>query len=71
MVTGQMVGDLCFCVGRWILAFKYFKIAKNTPRIINSTEPPKQYDALFYTLLALNILFPCFEGITEYMQVRI
>ena len=35
---GQGFGDLCFCTGHWLLAFYYFKIAKNMPRVVRGNE---------------------------------
>lgn len=38
MMLGQAFYDLGFCLGHWILAIKYFKIAKNMPRVLKEEK---------------------------------
>jgi hypothetical protein len=71
MILSNAFGDICFCTGHWVLAFKYFKIAKNSPRIINGNEAAKTYNWLFYSGLSLNILFPCLAGVFFILQYQI
>ena len=35
---GYGIGDLCFSEAHWLLAFFYFKMAKNMPRVHNNDE---------------------------------
>ena len=62
--SGNSVGFLCFYEGHWILAFYFFKIARNMPRVIDqSLGPVKSYKCLYWTGLALNAIFPITQGV--------
>ena len=64
--VGTSVGDLCFCEAHWILAFYFFKVAKNMPRRLSKAEKkeqPKSYRCLYIIGVLINAIFPIAEGV--------
>lgn len=58
---GQSIGDLCFSEAQWMLAFFFFKIARNMPRVINGEEM-QDYKCVKWTGIFFNAIFPLAEG---------
>ena len=51
-----------------MLAFYYYKIAKNMPRVLDSQDElgqAKDYKVLYWTGVVLNALVPIFEGVID------
>ena len=38
LAIGQSIGDLCFCVGQWLLAVYYLNISTNMPKVLSQRE---------------------------------
>ena len=60
VAISSSIGDLLFSLAHWILAFVYFKVAKNTPRI-HAGKEVKPYTVLKWTGIAINTFFPLCE----------
>ena len=63
---GRSLGDLTFDEAHWILAFFYFKMAKNMPRVINSHQgnaisEVKSYIVLYWAGIIFNAVFPLIQ----------
>lgn len=58
---GQLVGDLCFSEAQWMLAFFFYKISRNMPRVINGEEM-QDYKCVKWTGIFFNAIFPLAEG---------
>lgn len=37
-ISGETLGDVCFNEAHWLLAFFYFKLVKNLPRVLSGVE---------------------------------
>ena len=55
------IGDLCFGEAHWILAFFYFKIAMNMPRIRRGQQT-KDYVVLNWLGIVFNAVMPIIFG---------
>ena len=57
---GGTFGWVCFNEAHWLLAFFYFKMAINMPRVIadNDNDPPRDYPVIYWTGVLLNAIFP-------------
>ena len=57
---GATFGWVCFNEAHWQLAFFYFKMAKNMPRVIaaNDNDPPRDYPKTYWTGVVLNAILP-------------
>ena len=57
--VSNLLGNVFLSEGHWLLAFYYFKIAKNMPKIINGQpELTKSYVPLYWFGIAANALLP-------------
>ena len=67
------LNDLTQCVSHLLLAFKYRKVAKETPYTIEGVQLPeaeKRCDKiLFKLLLTLNIIFPVLEIVLNFIWI--
>ena len=61
------IGDLCFNEAHWILAFFYFKIAQNMPRVKRG-EKVKSYEVLRWFGIVFNAVTPIVFGIYFYLE---
>ena len=67
--VGTLVADLCFNEAHWILAFFYFKMAKNMPRVINE-EQIKSYKLLYWLGVAFNAVMPIFFATFTFIDLE-
>ena len=58
----QSIGDLFFCEGHWILAHLFFRVAKNTPRMLKGGKP-FDYNLSFWIGVVANAVIPLCEAI--------
>ena len=66
LAIGQSIGDLCFCVGQWLLAVYYLNIGTNMPKVlinrqggqaqITDYNPARRYGVAVNTLIPLTLL---------------
>ena len=66
--TGVVIGFTCYNEAHWFLAFFYFKMAKNMPRVIRE-EPTKSYKGLNWLGIAFNALIPIANGTFTIMLI--
>ena len=59
---GNSLGDLLFSEAHWLLAFFYYKMARNMPRVVQGGERLETYKALLWIGIVLNAVFPIMEG---------
>ena len=55
-----------------MLAFYYYKIAKNMPRVLNPEnehDQPKDYKALYWIGIVLNALVPIYEAVNMFFLI--
>ena len=64
LAVGIGVGNFCFNTAHWLLAFFYFKMVKNMPRVANNqTTQVKDYRLLYWLGLVFNTVPPLAYGI--------
>jgi hypothetical protein len=63
--AGGTIGTLCFNEAHWLLAFFYFKMVKNMPRVIlaDDEDTPEEFPITYWTGVVCNAAFPLAFGI--------